>query len=83
MKFVLFERSSTQRISVQVKDNEDILLNKEYRKSVNEDWRVGKGILIPEDKLVFLGELLKLKNLDKEAYERALSEQQVLKEETT
>lgn len=63
MKFVIFQSSNTQRVTVNIQENE-VLLNKEFRKSSEEDWRIGKGITLPKDKLVLLGDILSGKVTD-------------------
>lgn len=63
MKFVIFQSSNTQRVTVNIQENE-VLLNKEFRKSSDEDWKIGKGITLPKDKLVLLGDILSGKVTD-------------------
>lgn len=43
---VLHVFSETQRLSFTM-ENGAVLLNKEWRKTVDDEWRVGKGIRIP------------------------------------
>lgn len=81
MKFVLFTNSDTQRVTAQIQPT-SVLITKEYRKSVTEDWKVGKGITIPVEKLVFLGKLLESKHNETE-FIRLLSDYEIIREETT
>lgn len=62
MKIVLFQSSNTQRVTADIKGNE-VLLTKEWRKSSNEiEWNTGKGITLPRNSLITLGELLSCKS---------------------
>ena len=45
---VVVQRSSTQRVTIE-KQEDNIQLNKEWRKSTNDDWAVAKGISIPKE----------------------------------
>ena len=57
MTFILFQSSNTQRVTVSVQGDK-VLLNKEFRKSSEEDWKIGKGILLPRDKVTVLEDFL-------------------------
>lgn len=52
------KNSNTQRVAVLINDDNTVLINKEWRKTPEELWNVGKGLLLPKDKLVTLGNLL-------------------------
>lgn len=58
MKFVLFQNSNTQRITVNIQEDNTVLFSKEFRKSTLEEWKIGKGITVPINHIVFLGKLL-------------------------
>lgn len=47
---VVIQRSSTQRVTIE-KQEDNIQLNKEWRKSANDDWAVSKGISIPKENI--------------------------------
>ena len=64
-RFVLFENSNTQRVSIQINDNGDMLLSKDWRRTPNCKWIQGKGINIPKQYLSDLGELLTCENGEK------------------
>lgn len=74
VKFVLAVNSSTQRITAKITET-SVLLNKEYRKSSTDDWKVGKGITVSQESLLFLAELLKTGS------DELLAGYEVLKEE--
>ena len=78
MKFVLFASSNTQRVTAQVNET-SVLLTKEYRKSTEEDWKIGKGITISTSELIFLGNLLRCESEDE--FYRLLTGYEVLKED--
>ena len=61
MSFVLFYNSATQRVAVRTNypDEGKILVSKEWRKTSNDGWRIGKGIVFHEKDLVSLGDILK------------------------
>lgn len=63
MKLVLFQSSNTQRVTVSIQDDE-VLLTKEFRKSSEDDWKIGKGLTLPKDRLVLLGDILSGKVTD-------------------
>lgn len=77
-RFVLFENSSTQRVSVQINDNGDVLISKDWRKTPDGEWIQGKGINIPKQYSDDLGELLTCK--DNEKLNSLLSKYQSSKE---
>ena len=77
MKFVLVSNSNTQRVTAKIEDT-SVLLTKEYRKSEEEPWKIGKGITIPVDKLIFLGNLLEFN--DEEIISRRLTGYEVIEE---
>lgn len=56
-KEVIFSRTDTQRVVVSYTDT-SCLLSKEWRKTVDDEWLVGKSIDIPRDKLQRLIEVL-------------------------
>lgn len=56
-KFVLFTRSSTQRVVVEVYED-SVLIAKEWRKFNVDDWIRGKGITIPRAHIIRLGKML-------------------------
>ena len=58
MKVMLFQNSSTQRVSASRFDNGDWLLSKEWRKTSDNPWVQGKGILIPKHSVEMLATLL-------------------------
>ena len=65
MKFVIFQSSNTQRVTANIHEQEnEVLLNKEFRKSSDEDWKIGKGITLPKNKLILLGNYLSGKTSD-------------------
>lgn len=61
MKFVLSQNSNTQRITAKLQKDNTVLLNKEFRKNIDDEWKVGKGITVGVDRLIFLSEILKHK----------------------
>ena len=77
-RFVLFENSSTQRVSVQINDNGDVLISKDWRKTLDSEWMQGKGISLPKQHADDLGELLTCK--DNEKLNSLLSKYQSSKE---
>lgn len=77
-RLVLFENSSTQRVSVQINDNGDVLISKDWRKTPDGEWMQGEGINIPKQYLDDLGELLTCK--DNEKLNSLLSKYQSSKE---
>ena len=58
MKVLLFQASRTQRVTATRFDNGDWLLSKEWRKSVDDSWLPGKGIMLPKHVINTLGVLL-------------------------
>ena len=54
---VVVQRSSTQRVTIENQED-NIQLNKEWRKSSDADWAVAKGISIPKDNIPDLVGLL-------------------------
>lgn len=58
MKVLLFQTSRTQRVTATRFDNGDWLLSKEWRKSVDDEWLQGKGIMLPKHAINTLGTLL-------------------------
>lgn len=84
MKFVLHQNSNTQRISVHYKhgtDHKNVLLSKDWKKSFKDKvWNVGKGILVPKDKLIKLGRILETELETKQQLDTLLSDLE--KEET-
>lgn len=61
-KFVLFQNSGTQRVTVQIQEDNSVLVSKEWKKQVEDVWIVGKGIVFPQNELVSLGEILSCEN---------------------
>lgn len=65
-KFVLFQNSDTQRVTVQTEDTQEtktVLISKEWKKHKSDtEWIVGKGITFPQSELVSLGEILGCKS---------------------
>lgn len=57
-RFVLHTKSSTQRIVVEIQDSANVLLTKEWRKTSQDEWMMGKGMTIPIIRLVELGQIL-------------------------
>ena len=51
MKIVLFQSSDTQRVAINIEKKDSLLISKEWRRNTNEDWKIGKSIEIPHDKL--------------------------------
>lgn len=47
MKQIVFQASSTQRVTVEQVDDGSCLLSKEWRKQADDDWIQGKGIHLP------------------------------------
>ena len=58
MKVLLFQTSSTQRVSVTHLDNGDWLISKEWRKVPENPWVQGKGVRIPKAYVKDLAQLL-------------------------
>lgn len=59
MKLILHNNSSTQRITALVnRDEQNTLLSKEYRKTSKDEWKVGKGMTVPNSQLIKLGKVL-------------------------
>lgn len=56
-KFVLQTNTDTQRITVELGKNSS-LVSKQWRKSTGDKWVTGKGITIPNEKLVALGRIV-------------------------
>lgn len=63
-RLVLFESSSTQRVSVQIEDN-GVLISKDWRRTPDGEWMQGKGINIPKQYLDDLSELLTCHDAEK------------------
>lgn len=59
MKIVLFQSSDTQRVAINIEKENSILISKEWRKNTNDDWKLGKSIEIPHDKLESVQKVLK------------------------
>ncbi len=79
MRIVLFQNSSTQRVSVQ-QNGSTVLITKDWKKSASdENWITGKGITLPVEHIISLGEILSCK--DSEELEHLLSKYTVLKED--
>lgn len=76
-RFVLFTRSNTQRVVVEIHET-SVLITKEWRKSSQDDWVMGKGITIPSCHLVNLGEILKCQ--DELELDNMLSNYELLQE---
>ena len=67
MKIILFERTQTQRVVVNLEPNkESVLISKEWRKTTDEDWRIGKSIEIPSSELKRTSELLEVLNRNRD-----------------
>lgn len=47
MKQIIFQASSTQRVTVESYSDGSWLLSKEWRKQADDDWIQGKGIHLP------------------------------------
>ena len=45
--YLIFASSSTQRLVASKNEDGSWLLSKEWRKSADEEWKCGKGILLP------------------------------------
>lgn len=61
-KMILFTNSATQRVVAQVTEQGNILISKEWRKTEQDEWTLGKGIEFPRHVLIRLGTLLKGNN---------------------
>lgn len=79
MKFVLFQNSNTQRISVTV-TNDSVLISKEFRKSQKDNWNIGKGITLPAERISYLDKVLACK--DESELNGLLESVEIIKEET-
>lgn len=78
MKFVLSQNSNTQRITAKLQQGNTVLLNKEFRKSVKDEWKVGKGITVDVDRLIFLSRILNHKG---EELDKLLSSCEIIEED--
>lgn len=61
-KMILFTNSATQRVVAQATEQGTILISKEWRKTEQDEWTLGKGIEFPRHVLIRLGTLLKGNN---------------------
>lgn len=61
MKLVLFENSTTQRVTINTESGkESVLMSKEWRKSSKDDWILGKSIEIPYKELWNISRVLRI-----------------------
>ena len=58
IKLLLFQSSRTQRLTLTKNLDGSCLLSKEWRKTPNEEWIQGKGIMIPTQYVFPIGKLL-------------------------
>lgn len=78
IRFILFENSDTQRVTAKV-DGGCVLISKEWRKSSNDEWTIGKGITCPINHLINLGKILDCHN--EQELQDLLSGYEVLQED--
>lgn len=78
IQFILFENSDTQRVTAKV-DNGCVLISKEWRKSSNDEWMLGKGITCPINHIINLGKILNCHN--EQELRNLLSDYEVLQED--
>lgn len=77
IRFVLFTRSNTQRVVAEIHED-SVLITKEWRRTDQDDWLMGKGITIPSHHLINLGNILKCQ--DKQKLDNMLSHYEKLQE---
>ena len=83
MKFVLLQSSNTQRVTATINNQDNtVILNKEYRRSSKELWKVGKGIKLSFESVLRLSDLLN--SSDEETIYNLISQNfcELLEEET-
>lgn len=77
---VLFVNSNTQRVTAEVNEDENwVLLSKEWRKTSEDDWNIGKGIKFQTSHLVNLGKILSCR--DESQLNKMLSDYELLQED--
>lgn len=54
---VLFDRTDCQRVSARV-SGDAVLISKDWRKDINEPWRIGKGVMLQRDDIRNLNDLI-------------------------
>ena len=69
MKMVLFQTSSTQRVTATQNEDGSWLLSKEWRHNTNESWIQGKGITLPKQHVRAIGLLLESDGVENDGFE--------------